>query len=145
MGVIIHPNYNGKVRVQTEEMTTVANQAAYQIPDKLNLVDKNEILGFAIRAYHADRKSALTGADLVNDAVLKASHITFKDAKRQDFFSMPLEYAVSDLTGYKTFFYFQQPMKINLAESIITVKDVSAISAGQVFEIVLLIADDLIC
>lgn len=145
MDVVLHPTYRGKVRVQTEEIVTVANKSSYNIPDKLNLVDKYKILGISVRAYHVDRKSLQTGAALVNDAVLKSSHLHLKDAKRNEFFQVPLEYAVSDLTGYKTALWFQEPMSVNLAESIIECKAVGSISAGQVYEVTIWVADNEIC
>lgn len=140
---LIHPTYKGRVRATVVELTTATGKAQYSLPDKGQFKAPYQILGFSHRAFSSGRKSK-NGGTLVNATLLKVSHLSVKKGHSDEFLDIPIENVLNDLTGYRDV-YWIQPTQVDAANSSIIVGDTAAISAGEVFELIVYTTDDPSC
>lgn len=135
-----HPTYNGPWKVVTVEIALIANELAYNLPDKASFKAPYKVLGIAHRAYHADRRTE-TGKTLPTDATIKKGFVILKDMNRKEIIRVPLETILEDLTGYKQAYYVN-PAEIDPAESLVIFANGTSISAGPAIELQLYVTDD---
>jgi len=135
-------NYKGTVRAVRVELTTVANQSQYTLPDLAVFKGAFKVLGFSHRSFVSGRKT-MNNKALVNLPQQKVSHLQLKKANGNDsFMEIPLENINNDLSGYRDIYWLNEPIELDMASSNVICADTSLIVAGEAYELIVYTTDN---
>jgi len=139
-GGMIHPTHKGRVRAVRVEITTVAGESQFTLPDLASFKAPYKILGFSHRSFVAGRKT-ISGKALVNLPQQKVSHLNLKQGHSDLFLDIPLENVNNDLSGFKDV-YWIPPTSMDFSNSQIVVSDITTIVAGEAYELIVYTTDN---
>ncbi len=130
----INNYWDDAVRVMPIIIRLRSGESSYELPDKTILNNCSQWVGIAHRAPGGDRKTR-TGADLVNEDCFRAAHIRLRSDVDSDYLrEVPLELIQLRETGDNNF-YRLPGIPMDIANSKISISDVSTIVADEELEL----------
>lgn len=137
---LICPNINKPVRATQVLLTTATGVNTYSLPDLAQFKNGSKVVGFSHRLPASGRKTIL-GNNVVSAGVMKVSTLNLKGANGTDLIAqLPMENLQNDITGYRDV-YWIFPQEFDMANSNVTVSDVSTITANEQFELIVYTID----